>query len=43
MSASNRIHELGDGVSVNNRATDVAIEMVRNRDGSLVVLPALAA
>lgn len=38
-----RIHALGDGVAVDSRATDVAIEIVRNRDGSVVVLPALAA
>jgi len=30
-------------VEVNNLATDVAIEIARNRDGSVVVLPAMAA
>ncbi|WP_405859942.1 hypothetical protein OG361_34695 [Streptomyces sp. NBC_00090] len=43
MGAIHRIHQLGDGVSVNSRTTDVAIEMVRDRDGSLVVFPALPA
>lgn len=38
-----RIHALGDGVAVNSRATDVAIEIARNKDGSVVVFPALAA
>src|ERR1035437_1731529 len=38
-----RVHALGDGVAVDSRATDVAIEIARNRDGSVVVLPALAA
>ena len=35
-----RIHALGDGVAVDSRATDVAIEIARNKDGSVVVLPA---
>ena len=43
MRAANRIHALGDGVTVNNRATDVAIEIARNKDGSVFVLPALPA
>jgi hypothetical protein len=43
MRAANRIHALGDGVSVDNRATDVVIEIARDRDGSIVVFPALAA
>jgi len=43
MRAAYRIHALGDGVEVNNLATDVAIEIARNRDGSVVVLPAMAA
>ena len=38
-----RIHALGDGVAVNSRATDVAIEIARNKDGSVVVFPALPA
>jgi hypothetical protein len=43
MRAAHRIHKLGNGVTVNSRTTDVAIEMVRNKDGSVVVLPALPA
>jgi len=38
-----RLHALGDGVAVNSRATDVAIEIARKKDGSVVVLPALPA
>ncbi|WP_369248140.1 hypothetical protein [Streptomyces sp. R41] len=41
MRAANRIHKLGDGVMVNSRTTDVAIEIARNKDGSVVVFPAL--
>ncbi|OIK24039.1 hypothetical protein VT52_028845 [Streptomyces malaysiense] len=41
MRAAHRIHKLGDGVTVNSRATDVAIEIARNKDGSAVVFPAL--
>ncbi|MER6784944.1 hypothetical protein ABT330_09965 [Streptomyces sp. NPDC000658] len=43
MRATHRIHQLGDGVTVNGRTTDVAIEIVRDRDGSVVVFPALPA
>ncbi|MFF4842467.1 hypothetical protein [Streptomyces collinus] len=43
MSAAYRIHKLGDGVTVNSRTTDVAIEIARNKDGSVVVFPALPA
>ena len=43
MRTAYRIHALGDGVAVDSRATDVAIEIARNRDGSVVVLPALPA
>jgi hypothetical protein len=43
MSAASRIRKLGDGVSVDSRATDVAIEIARNEDGSVVVFPALPA
>jgi hypothetical protein len=43
MRAANRIHRLGDGVMINGSTTDVAIEMARDRDGSVVVFPALAA
>ena len=38
-----RIHALGNGVEVNRRPTDVAIEIARNNDGSVVVFPAVAA
>ncbi|GGW24304.1 hypothetical protein GCM10010381_04160 [Streptomyces xantholiticus] len=37
MRAANRIHRLGDGVMVNSGTTDVAIEIARNKDGSVVV------
>ncbi|MFD9328478.1 hypothetical protein [Streptomyces sp. NPDC060065] len=43
MRAANRIRKLGDGVMVNNRTTDVAIEIARDKDGSVVVFPALPA
>ncbi|WP_327302788.1 hypothetical protein OG730_03720 [Streptomyces sp. NBC_01298] len=43
LSAAHRIHQLGDGVTVNSRATDVAIEIARAKDGSVVVFPALPA
>jgi hypothetical protein len=43
MRAANRIHKLGDGVMVNSRATDVAIEIARSKDGSVVVFPAMPA
>ncbi|MFJ2881917.1 hypothetical protein ACIPJN_30335 [Streptomyces sp. NPDC086796] len=43
MRAANRIRKLGDGVMVNSRTTDVAIEIARNKDGSVVVFPALSA
>jgi hypothetical protein len=43
MRAAHRIRQLGDGVAVENRATDVAIEIARNEDGSVVVFPALPA
>ncbi|MFI7297394.1 hypothetical protein [Streptomyces sp. NPDC050121] len=41
MRAAHRIHQLGDGAMVNSRTTDVAIEIARNKDGSVVVFPAL--
>jgi len=41
MRATHRIHQLGDAVTVNSRTTDVAIEIARSRDGSVVVFPAL--
>lgn len=43
MSAAHRIHRLGHGVTVNGRTTDVAIEIARGKDGSVVVFPALPA
>ncbi|MFJ6938714.1 hypothetical protein [Streptomyces sp. NPDC101132] len=43
MKAAHRIHRLGDGVTPHGRATDVAIEIARDEDGSVVVLPALPA
>ncbi|MFC7988344.1 hypothetical protein ACFUV2_03390 [Streptomyces pilosus] len=39
--ASYQIRRLGDGVALNGRPTDVAIEIARDRDGSVVVFPAL--
>ncbi|MGY4922864.1 hypothetical protein [Streptomyces sp. 900105755] len=41
MRAAHRIRTLGDGVTVNSRSTDVAIEIARDKDGSVVVFPAL--
>ncbi|MEV7560516.1 hypothetical protein [Streptomyces sp. NPDC089795] len=41
MSAAHRIRTLGDGVAVNSRTADVAIEVAREKDGSVVVFPAL--
>ncbi|MFD4609001.1 hypothetical protein ACFWOT_12985 [Streptomyces sp. NPDC058440] len=43
MSAAHRIRKLGDGVTVNSRTMDVAIEIARDKDGSVVVFPALPA
>jgi hypothetical protein len=43
MRAAHQIRRLGDGVAVNGRPTDVAIEIARDRDGSVVVFPALPA
>ncbi|MFK0182760.1 hypothetical protein ACIQV1_00965 [Streptomyces rubiginosohelvolus] len=43
MRATHRIHQLGDGVTTESHTTDVAIEIARSRDGSLVVFPALSA
>ncbi len=43
MRAAHRIRRLGDGVALNGRPTDVAIEIARDRDGSVVVFPALPA
>ncbi len=41
MRAAHRIRRLGDGVAVDNHTTDVAIEIARDEDGSVVVFPAL--
>ncbi|MEV7174998.1 hypothetical protein AB0O18_35545 [Streptomyces sp. NPDC093224] len=41
--AANGLHKLGEGVTVGSPATDVAIEIAREKDGSLVVFPALPA
>ncbi|MFJ3714939.1 hypothetical protein [Streptomyces sp. NPDC090057] len=41
MRAAHRIRRLGDGVTANGRTTDVAIEIAREKDGSVVVFPAL--
>ncbi|MGY2000571.1 hypothetical protein ACR31U_29815 [Streptomyces rochei] len=43
MRAAHRIRRLGDGVVVDSRPTDVAIEIARDEDGSVVVFPALPA
>ncbi|CAM5636236.1 hypothetical protein SBADM41S_09737 [Streptomyces badius] len=43
MRAAHRINRLDENVTVNSRATDVTIEIARNRDGSVVVFPALPA
>ncbi|WP_331452427.1 hypothetical protein [Streptomyces sp. SS162] len=43
MRAAHRIHRLGDGVTVSGRPADVAIDMARDKEGSVVVLPALPA
>ncbi|MFE0447306.1 hypothetical protein [Streptomyces fungicidicus] len=43
MRTAYQIRGLGDGVAVGGRPTDVAIEIARDKDGSVVVFPALAA
>ncbi|MFJ9052395.1 hypothetical protein ACIRPO_22025 [Streptomyces bacillaris] len=43
MRAMYRIRRLGDDVAGGSRVADVAIEMARERDGSLVVFPAVPA
>ncbi|MGW1066327.1 hypothetical protein ACWD4F_17665 [Streptomyces aureus] len=42
MRAAHRIRRLGDGVTVDGRTADVAIEIARDTDGSVVVFPALS-
>ncbi|WP_202126100.1 hypothetical protein [Actinomadura physcomitrii] len=41
MREAHRIRKLGDGAALDGRATDVAIEIARDKDGSVVVFPAL--
>jgi len=41
MRAAHRIRELSDGITTDDRPADVAIEIARDRDGSLLVLPAV--
>ncbi|MES9536848.1 hypothetical protein [Actinomadura sp. NPDC000600] len=43
MRTAHRIRKLGDGVTFDSRATDVAIEIARDKDGSVAVFPALPA
>ncbi|TXS44645.1 hypothetical protein [Streptomyces sp. t39] len=43
MSAAHRLHRLGDGVTADGRPRDVAIDIARDEDGSVVVFPVLAA
>ncbi|MEU8800803.1 hypothetical protein [Spirillospora sp. NPDC048819] len=43
MREAHRIRKLGDGVTFDGRARDVAIEIARDKDGSVVVFPALPA
>jgi uncharacterized protein YqgV (UPF0045/DUF77 family) len=39
MQAASRVHKLGDAVMVNSRATDIAIDIAPDKDGSVVVFP----
>ncbi|MFJ7983897.1 hypothetical protein [Streptomyces sp. NPDC096351] len=43
MRATHRIHQLADAAPTNGRPSDVAIEIARDKDGSVVVFPALPA
>ncbi|MFJ2054626.1 hypothetical protein ACIOMM_01670 [Streptomyces sp. NPDC087908] len=43
MRAAHRIHQLAEAVPTYGRASDVAIEIARDKDGSVVVFPALPA
>lgn len=43
MRAAHLLHELGNGVSLDDRIQDVAIEIAREQDGSVIVFPATAA
>jgi len=40
---SYQLRELGQGITTDNRPSDVAIEIARSADGSVVVFPAIAA
>lgn len=40
---SHKLRELGDGVDTDGKSSDVAIEILRDSDGSVVVLPAYRA
>lgn len=40
LAAGHRLREIGDGISLEDRPNDVAIDMIRREDGSLLVLPA---
>ncbi|OQR60368.1 hypothetical protein B6E66_30425 [Streptomyces maremycinicus] len=43
MHGAHRIRRLADGVTVNGRAADIAIDIARDTNGSVVVFPALPA
>lgn len=43
MRTAHRIRRLGEGVVTDNHAADVAIEIARHTDGSVIVFPALSA
>ncbi|MGW1935073.1 hypothetical protein ACWCPG_38300, partial [Streptomyces sp. NPDC001919] len=43
MRATHRIHQLAEAAPTNGRPSDVAIEIARDKDGSVVVFPALPA
>ncbi|MYS08469.1 hypothetical protein GTW71_18965 [Streptomyces sp. SID6041] len=43
MRATHRVHQLADAAPTYGRASDVAIEIARDKDGSVVVFPALPA
>ncbi|MFF7334930.1 hypothetical protein [Streptomyces sp. NPDC008150] len=42
LNASHRLHQLGRGVTPDGRPADVAIEIARDKDGSVTVFPALS-
>ena len=43
LNAAHRLHRLGGGVTTDSRTPDLAIEMAREKDGSVIVFPAVAA